>query len=232
MKILSVENQTNEPTGLERTCRAILGDSLELFATADSPTSAVKRLGETTFDLVLLDLELSHGDGFELLSGMSALAAQTIVVSSQTDLAMRAFECGVVDFVQKPVSQERLATAIGRVAGRAKPQRTPEPFIAVRRMGRIDLVPVADLLYVEGSDKYSELVLNNGQRSFYDKCLGRVEATLPRTFVRIHKSYLVRFATISRLHVLKGSRYYAELKNGLRLPVGRSRYGTIKARLI
>jgi DNA-binding LytR/AlgR family response regulator len=75
-------------------------------------------------------------------------------------------------------------------------------------------------------------VLNNGQRNFYDKCLGRLEDALPRSFVRIHKSYLVRLATISRLRVLKGSRYFAELKNGLRLPVGRSRYAAIKSRLV
>jgi len=42
----------------------------------------------------------------------------------------------------------------------------------------------------------------------------------------------VRFAMVSRLVVLRGSRYFAELRNGLRLPVGRSRYEQIKARLI
>ncbi|MEJ1970967.1 MAG: LytTR family DNA-binding domain-containing protein [Lacunisphaera sp.] len=70
------------------------------------------------------------------------------------------------------------------------------------------------------------------QRSFHDQCLGRMEATLPRSFVRIHKSYLVRFPMISRLLVLRGSRYFAVLKNGQRLPVGRSRYAQIKSRLL
>jgi len=55
---------------------------------------------------------------------------------------------------------------------------------------------------------------------------------LPESFVRIHKSFLVRFAMVSRLLVLRGSRYFAELKNGQRLPVGRSRYEHIKARFI
>jgi two-component system response regulator LytT len=105
-------------------------------------------------------------------------------------------------------------------------------FIAVRRFGRIELVAVDDLLYVEGSDKYSELVLTNGQRSFYDQCLGRVEARLPDTFVRIHKSYVVRFTMVARLIVLRGSRYFVELKNGVRLPVGRSRYVYIKSMLL
>ena len=112
------------------------------------------------------------------------------------------------------------------------PAVRPEQFLAVRGIGHIDLVAVDDLLYVEGSDKYAELVLANGQRKFYDRCLGRAEATLPPSFVRIHKSYLVRFAQISRLIVLRGSRYFAELKTGQRLPVGRSRYAQLKARLL
>jgi len=122
--------------------------------------------------------------------------------------------------------------ALRRVARHPQPAEPPDQFLAVRRMGRIDLVAINDLLYVEGADKYSELVLANGQRSFYDKCLKRLEATQPPSFVRIHKSYLVRFAMVSRLVVLRGSRYFAELRNGLRLPVGRSRYEQIKARLI
>ena len=137
----------------------------------------------------------------------------------------------MLDFVPKPVSRDRLAKALLRVRPHSR-VANDEQFLAVRRLGRIDFVPVDELVYVEGADKYSELVLTNGQRSFYDKCLGRLEASLPRSFVRIHKSYLVRFPMVSRLLVLKGSRYFAELKNGLRLPVGRSRYAQIKSRLI
>lgn len=109
---------------------------------------------------------------------------------------------------------------------------TSNQFLGLRRFGRIDLVPLDDLLYVEGADKYSELVLVNGQRNFHDKCLGRLEASLSPFFVRIHKSYLVRFTMISRLRVQKGSRYFAELKNGQCLPVGRSHYRNIKSQLI
>jgi DNA-binding LytR/AlgR family response regulator len=175
---------------------------------------------------------VQEGNGLELPPANPANPFQTIVVSARTDLALHAFECGVLDFVPKPVTRERLARALRRVTPRSESAPHSQRFLAVRRFGRIDLVAVEDLLYVEGADKYSELVLANGQRNFYDKCLGRLEASLPRSFVRIHKSYLVRFAMVSRLHVLKGSRYFAELKNGQRLPVGRSRYERVKSQLI
>lgn len=232
MKILAVENEPREAQELERLCRAILADGLRLFVVADSLGAASARLGEVAFDVVLLDPQLQRSNGPDLLSAWSIHAYQTIVISEHTDLALKAFECGMLDFVPKPVSQDRLARALRRAPPLPGLAEAQQPYLAVRRMGRIDLVAVDDLVYVEGADKYSELVFANGQRDFYDKCLGRLEATLPRSFVRIHKSFLVRFAMVSRLRVLKGSRYFAELKNGLRLPVGRSRYETIKSRLI
>jgi two-component system response regulator LytT len=235
MKILAIDSETHSLPLLEQHCRTILANRLERFTTADSFATALDRLGETAFDLVLLEPQLPHNDGLVLLADHTVRAAQTIIVTAHTELALRAFEHGVLDFVPKPVNRERLAKALLRAAAPHHARTSghgSEKFLAVRRLGRIDFVPIDELVYVEGSDKYSELVLANGQRSFYDKCLGRLEETLPHSFVRIHKSYLVRFPLVSRLLVQKGSRYFAELKNGVRLPVGRSRYAQIKSRLL
>ena len=232
VKILAVDPEPRTADLLGQHCRAILAHRLERFATADSLPAATARLGETPYDIVLLDPQLPRGNGLDLLALPAGRSFRTIVVSARTDLALSAFDCGVLDFVPKPVDRERLALALRRVAPPPEHPGPAEQFIAVRRLGRIELVAVDDLLYVEGADKYSELVLANGARNFHDQCLGRLEATLPAAFVRIHKSYIVRFSQIARLHVRKGSRYSAELRNGTLLPIGRSRYLQIKARLL
>jgi len=130
------------------------------------------------------------------------------------------------------LTPERLARALGRGETEVARAGEPEQYLAVRRRGRIDLVAVDEVLYVEGADKYSELVLNDGRRDFYDKTLSWLEAALPSNFLRIHKSYLVPIPSITRLLVLGGSRYQAELKNGVRLPVGRTRYRRIRQRFL
>jgi len=51
-----------------------------------------------------------------------------------------------------------------------------------------------------------------------------VHALLPPAFTRIHKSFVVRMTAVKTLHASEGSHYELELKNGVRLPVGRQRY--------
>jgi DNA-binding LytR/AlgR family response regulator len=75
-------------------------------------------------------------------------------------------------------------------------------------------------------------VLANGRRELHDKTLERLEAVLPPAFERIHKSYLVRWSAVKALHAREGSRYAAELRNGLFLPVGRQRYKELRKILL
>ena len=102
----------------------------------------------------------------------------------------------------------------------------------VLALGQVmDKIAIADVAYVQGAGNYTELVLRDGRRELHDKSLERLEAVLPGDFARIHKSLLVRFADIAALHAHEGSRYEAELRDGTRLPVGRTRYPGLRARL-
>lgn len=230
LKLLVVEPDQAARVTLEQHCRAILGERLEKFSTVTSPEAATTPLSAVVYDAVLLDPQAWSREEFARFRSRCVLP--TIIVSASSELAVSAFEWGALDFVPKPVIPERLAKALQRITTQRPPVPPTGSLLAARRVGRIDFIPLDDLVYVEGDDKYSELVFANGRRNFHDKALGRLEATLPPTFVRIHKSYLVRFTMVSRLLVCKGSRYFAELKNGLRLPVGRSRYENIKSRLL
>jgi len=232
VRILIVEDEPLIARRLEQFCRAILQDRLELVRSAQTFDGAGAELAAHAFDVVLLDLKLQERDGMELLASAVAGSFHTIVVSANLDQALRAFEFGVIDFVPKPFSRERLEQALRRAAGENGRAPRPAQRLAVRKLGRIELLDVDEILYVEGSDKYSELVLASGRRELHDKSLLRLEALLPPVFERTHKSYLVRMSAVARIFALEGSRYELELKNGVRLPVGRTRYRALKARLL
>lgn len=230
MRILIVEDEPLIARRLEQFCRSILQHEAEVVRWARTFDEAKADLAQTAFDVLLLDLKLEDRDGMDLLATAAAGSFHTVVVSANIDQALRAFEYGAIDFVPKPFSVERLSRALARAgAGRAT---QPARRLAVRKHGRIELIDVDEILYVEGSDKYSELVLESGRRELHDKTLSRLEAVLPPVFERTHKSYLVRTTAVVRLFSLEGSRYELELRNGVRLPVGRTRYAALKSRLI
>jgi DNA-binding LytR/AlgR family response regulator len=231
MRILIVEDEPLIARRLEQFCRKILGGRLEGARVAPTFDAASAWLAESPVDVVMLDLNLGGRDGMKLLESMTASSFHTIIVSANTEHALRAFAHGVVDFVPKPFSEERLAQALQRVVEPGG--RTPYSArcLAVRKHGRVQLVPVDDLLYVQGADDSSELVLADGRRELHDKTLERLLTVLPPGFERIHKSYLVRMSMVVAVHASEGSRYEAELRNGVRLPVGRTYYREIRQKM-
>jgi len=231
MRVLIVEDEPLLAQRLERFCREILAGTLESIRVATLLSEASARLDESPIDLLLLDLNLHGRDGMELLQASVAGSFHTIIVSANTEQALRAFEFGVIDFVPKPFSKERLASALARVTERDGRAAGAAKFLAVKKYGKVELVEIARVLYVEGAGAYAELVLEDGKRELHDKTLEKLHALLPAGFERIHKSYVVRWSAVKALHAQEGSHYEAELRNGRRLPVGRTRYKELREKL-
>ena len=233
MKVMIVEDEPLIAQRLERMCREILPGTLESVRTAETFEGARAALLEHPVDVLLLDLNLHGHDGMDLLQSVVAGAFHTIIVSANIDQALRAFEYGVLDFVPKPFTRERLASAFARLGAGARggPPSQTARYLAVRKHGRVEVVPVDDVVHVQGAGNYAELVLRDGRRELHDKTLERIAALLPPDFERIHKSHLVRLSEIVALHAHEGSQYEAELRDGTILPVGRTRYKELRARL-
>jgi DNA-binding LytR/AlgR family response regulator len=135
-----------------------------------------------------------------------------------------------MDFVPKPFTRERLEQALQRVVDREARAASAAKFLAVRKLGRVELVPIDRVIYLEGAGAYAEIVLEDGRRELHDKTLEKLHALLPPVFERIHKSYVVRLNAVKALHAAEGSHYEAELRNGVRLPIGRTRYKELRER--
>ncbi|MEO6005208.1 MAG: LytTR family DNA-binding domain-containing protein [Opitutus sp.] len=231
MRILIVEDEAVVARRVEKFCREILGDQLESVRVSGTFEGAWAILSESAVDLLLLDLNMAGQDGMALLESSVAGSFHTIIVSANTEQAMRAFDHGVIDFVGKPFTIERLSQALRRVSQPDGRSAEPARCLAIRKQGRIQVVPVSDVHYIQGAGDYSQLVLADGRRELHDKSLERLQTVLPPVFERIHKSFLVRRTEVICLHTLEGSQWRAELKDGTMLPVGRTYYRDFRAKL-
>ena len=228
MRILIVEDEATAAQRLERLAAAYLGPRLKEIVHAETVERGRKALASSRFDLVLLDLDLNGADGFEIIRGAHN-APRVIVVSARIDRAIDAFDNAVLDFVVKPVTQERLARALDRALDGAPAPRGTS--LVVRSAGRIQLAPLTDVMLLSGAGDYVEVTLADGHKLLHDVRLDDLEKRLPASWLRVHRSHIVNLGHVRGTKTLPGSRRAVELGNGAEVPVSRRRAPQVVAAL-
>ena len=230
MNILIVEDEARIARRIGRMTCDFFGTSLASLKYVDSLHDAQEFIKSNALDLVLLDLNLNGDNGFDLLRTAVSESFHTIVISAYKDQAITAFEHGVLDFVPKPFNRDRLEQAFNRAIAKEKSESNKIKVLAIKKRGRIQLIPIENLLFIKGAGPYTELFLKDGTKELHDKSLEKLEQLLSYTFERIHKSYVVKMSEVKEIIVKPGSKYMAELKNGELIPIGRTKYKDIKAK--
>jgi two-component system response regulator LytT len=228
--VLIVEDEPAIAERIRRQLGEVLSDKLERVKWLNNIDDAREYIAERSIDLLLLDLNLYGEDGFDLLKELSAASFHTIIISAHADRAITAFDYGVLDFIAKPFTRERLEQGLNRMLDVNLRHAYGTRFLSVRQAGRIQLIEVEKVDYVVANGHYSDLMID-GKARLHDKSIEKLLALLPPSFERIHRSYLVNMNRVSELIVETGGRYFMRLKKGDLLPVGRSRFVTIKNRL-
>jgi len=230
IKILIVEDEAIVARRIQRLLKELL---LVPFTVQHKDTldDAQDYLAQHSIDLLLLDLNLYGSDGFEVLMGLLAQSFHTIVISANCDRAIEAFEYGVLDFVAKPFSQQRLAKALDRYLSKENSSGEQTRFLTVRTSKGLELIALDDIDYIQSCDNYSALKLLSGRELLHDKSLSALQQILPGEYFRSHKSFVINLTLIESLQSEAGSRYQLTLRSGTVLPVGRSRINELRARL-
>jgi len=224
MRIVVVEDERVAARRLERLIREIVGDRLTAIASFESLSDAQYYVANHPVDVLFLDLNLQGKDGFELLKSAVSEPFQTIIVSANSDRAIEAYEYGVLDFIPKPFEKERLQRAFGRLEHSQMRIEHAAKVIVVKNQGRLQLIPVELIQYLQGAGDYAEIHLQDGSIVLHNKSLEALTKILPETFIRIHKSYIADLGQIGDFYIYGGGKYECKLKNGTLLPVSRTRY--------
>jgi two-component system LytT family response regulator len=194
--------------------------------------------------LLFLDVQMPKLDGFEVLELVGRDVA-VVFVTAYDQYAIRAFEVHAVDYLLKPFSAERLGEALGRarerlrrgekqpvedLAAAARPAARPGRVL-VRDGSRVHVLTTEKIDYVQAQDDYVAFRCE-GKDYLKEQTLAQVEAALdPATFVRIHRSYLLNLDRLARVETDERDTRFAVLTDGRKLPVSRSGYARLSARL-
>jgi DNA-binding LytR/AlgR family response regulator len=172
-------------------------------------------------DVVLLDIEMPHISGLELVRLLPEPKPAVILVTTHASFAVDAFELRVLDYLVKPVGYARFCQAIARVTEKYRPVPAPAPVVAepaapalssgpgdisatgtdlfVKTNGKLLRINFEDVLYIEALSTYVVLVTDK-QKHIVGGTLKSIEERLPfRHFVRVHRSYIVNLHRVEAM---------------------------------
>ncbi|MGJ9418971.1 LytR/AlgR family response regulator transcription factor [Massilia sp. CMS3.1] len=233
MRALIVDDSRLARAGLARMLAEF--PEIELVGEADHPDTALPLIRDLEPDLLFLDIRMAGADAFDLLARLE-LHPRIIFTTAHAEYAIRSFDFDTVDYLLKPVSPERLAQAIRKLAPRdAAPALAPvqaplEPDsrIFIKDGERCHMVSLAAIRCFESCKNYVQVFFDD-QRAYVKKSLGSVEERLPRQmFFRVSRQHIVNLNAVVAIEEALGAGYLVTLDNGQKLEISRRNAAQLK----
>lgn len=174
----------------------------EVVGEAASSAEALSAIQTSSPDLVLLDISMPKGSGFQFIAQLPH-PPRVIFVTAHEEHAQEAFEVAAVDYLLKPVSAERLAIALERVRYffiRQGSNGPPAELVISATNGVVKPVAALDLVWIRAAGSYTTVTLADGSALTVHRSLNEWEHLLHgRHFVRLDRSLLVNTTHINHL---------------------------------
>jgi two-component system LytT family response regulator len=218
--------------------------SVQVIGECDCVADAVAAIRSNPPDLVLLDVQLPDGTGFDVVRQVGPRHMPAVVfVTAHDKYAIQAFDVNAVDYLQKPFDECRLRASVERARERlARPSvliRQLEGLIqahesqwlerlVVRSGERFDFVQVDLIDWIESANNYTVLHCRSKDYVF-GETLSALERRLdPARFCRVHRCHIVNVTRIVAATALVGGVYEFELRSGQRVRTGRQHSDSVR----
>lgn len=214
--------------------------TIEVVAIATTVDGAIQTLNKLQPQLIILDIVLQDGTGFDVLEGIEYEDFSVVFVTAYQEYAVTAFKFNAIDFLLKPIDPKDLMSVVNTIEENLKNKRftsetqlqstkksfegetSENNFLAISSTKKIDFIKTDDVLYFESDGRYTKIHLNNKKTTYVSKNIGEYEKILAqKRFFRIHKKYLINLKYIANINNHDGS--YCELVGGISLPVAKRR---------
>jgi two-component system, LytTR family, response regulator len=217
---------------------------LELVAECNDGFEGVKAIVQHQPDLIFLDIQMPKINGFEMLELIEEPPA-VIFTTAFDEYAIKAFESHAVDYLLKPFSKDRFEKAVskwlqsgksfqgreqlGQLLDSVASSPSEQHRVVVKLSGKIRIIPVDDIHYLEAADDYVKIHTKDGG-FLKNKTMSHFENILNKNqFVRTHRSYMVNISEITRIDPYEKDNHLAILKSGSRVPVSKTGYVKLKS---
>jgi DNA-binding LytR/AlgR family response regulator len=217
LRCIIVDDEPFARNGLGEDISAI--DFMEVAGIADGALQAMELLVMQTPELIFLDIEMPKLNGFDLLRTLEK-PPMIILTTAYAHYAPESYDLGVIDYLLKPISFNRLLKACHKAKDYYQASNLTGPqsndYFFVKCNGRQEKIFLNELLFVEAADNYI-FIHTTGKKLLVYHTLKSMEQYLPATrFIKVHKSFIVAF---DKLNSLEGNQLFIGEHT---IPVGRN----------
>jgi two-component system LytT family response regulator len=232
----------DEPLATE-IVREYLADypQFEIIKVCHDGFEGLKALQTSKPDLMFLDVQMPKLNGFEMLELVDKAPA-VIFTTAFDQYAIKAFDTHAVDYLLKPFSKARFAKSIEKFLQLEQTVALKEMLesedrihqdaaqrVVLKVKNEIKIIPVPEIKYLEANDDYVNIFTKEG-KFLKNKTLSYFEKSLPPdSFVRVHRSYMVNIAEITKIEPYEKEGYLLKLKGGETVPVSKTGYPKLKS---
>jgi DNA-binding LytR/AlgR family response regulator len=210
------------------TCKIFEGyvnksSSLDLIGTFNDSIAARNVITQRKdIELVILDIQMPEMSGFDFIASLDS-PPNIIIISSNEEYALKAFDFNVVDYLLKPVSYGRFCKAVDKTTryfSKKEITNTDDEEIFIKKGSSLVKLKLRDIIYIEALENYVTLTTSNDKFTIHFT-MKAIENQLPSgVFIRVHRSFIINKSMIQTIN--EGSldlNVGGSLKN---IPVGKS----------
>ncbi len=235
VRVLVVDDEPLIRLGIRKDLSTV--PAVQVVGEAECVAEAVEAIRSTQIDVVLLDVQLPDGTGFDVVRQVGPPEMPAVVfVTAYDKYAIQAFEVNAVDYLLKPFDQGRLCASIERARERlARPallirqleglieaHETPWADRLVVRSGeRFDFVQTESIDWIESANNYTVLHCRAKDYVFGENLASLERRLDPSRFSRVHRCHIVNVTRIVAAHAMAGGVFDLELRGGAKVKTGR-----------
>lgn len=230
MKLLVVDDEPLAQQRLKLLLKEL--DQVSQIYVANNGMQAVEACQKNIPDIVLMDIRMPGMDGLEAAQHISQLKNPPAIIftTAYDEYALEAFKVNAVDYLLKPVREQKLAEAINKACSLNKAQLTvikeqhkSRTNITAKISGNIKLIPIKDIIYFQAEQKYVTVKYLNRDNSTSDRLmlsetiiedtLKELQKEFSENFIRVHRNAMVSIQFITGIHRDHEGHNYVVLAN-------------------
>lgn len=232
LRTIIIDDEEHQRRAIEQLAKKFC-NHVEIIASSDGVRNGIASIKKLKPDLVLLDIKMNDGTGFDLLEKLKPIDFKVIFITAYDQYAIKAFHWSAVDYLLKPVDPDDLIQAVDKAKGivqkdfvlqlqnlreLVQSREFADKKIIIKTYDNIHLVKLTEIMYCKSDSNYVTFYLNSGEKIMVSSSLNSYEEMMSEHgFFRVHKSYLINVKFIRRFEKAEGGSVV--LENDFKIPV-------------